>query len=72
MEKVKLVFSKIAEFLGFKRNSKYVDDYIHKANMRSGIFMAAVVAILEIWLVIRQHQKYIIPQVKAGTNYFES
>ena len=63
---------KIADMFGFTRNGKYVSDYLHKANMRSGIFMAGVVAILEAWLVIRQHQKYIIPQTQSGVNYFES
>ncbi len=57
---------------GFKKSTKYVSEYLHKANMRSGIFMAAVVAILETWLVIRQHIKYIIPAVKEGTPYFKS
>ena len=65
MSKVKLFFSKAAELLGFKKQTKYVSAYLHRANMRSGVFMAAVVAILEIWLVIRQHQKYIIPSLEA-------
>ena len=69
---VKKIFLKIADFLGFRRSSSYVQDYLHKANMRSGIFMAAVVVILELWLVVRQHSKYVFDQVKSGTNYFES
>ena len=68
----KNVFFKVADFLGFKKNSPYVNAYIHRANIRSGVFMAAVVAILEVWLVIRQHDKYIIDAVKAGTPYFKS
>ena len=63
MEKVKKFFSKFADMFGFKKSTKYVSDYLHKANMRSGIFMAAIVAILEVWLVIRQHTKYIINDV---------
>ncbi len=63
MEKVKKFFSKFAEMFGFKKSTKYVSEYLHKANMRSGIFMAAIVAILEVWLVIRQHTKYIINDV---------
>ena len=72
MSKVRKFFDKVAEMFGFKKSTKYVSDYLHKANMRSGVFMAAIVAILEIWLVIRQHDKYIIPAVKAGTPYFKS
>ena len=44
MNKIKAFFSKFADMAGFKRNSKYVNAYIHKANIRSGLFMAAVVA----------------------------
>ena len=68
----KNVFFKVTDFLGFKKNSPYVNAYIHRANIRSGIFMAAVVAILEVWLVIRQHQKYIIPDIQSGVPYFSS
>lgn len=50
---------------GFRKNSKYVRGYLNEANMRSGIFMSAVVAVLEMWLIIRQTNKYIIPSVKA-------
>ena len=45
---------------GIKRNSKYVGGYLNEANMRSGIYMSAVIFILEIWLVIRQTNKYVI------------
>ena len=72
MSKVKKFFQKFADMFGFKKSTKYVADYLHKANMRSGVFMAAIVAILEIWLVIRQHDKYIIPAVQNGIPYFKS
>ena len=51
MSKIKAFFSKVAEMFGFKKQTKYVANYLHKANIRSGVFMAAVVAVLEIWLV---------------------
>ena len=70
--KLKTGLLKTAAFLGFKKNSPYINSYIHKANIRSGVFMAAVVAILEVWLVIRQHQKYIIPKDLATRNYFDA
>ena len=75
MSSVKKFFSKLAEALGFKKQTKYVASYLHRANIRSGVFMAAVVVVLEIWLVIRQHQKYIIPQMIKPDNtvtYFKS
>ncbi len=69
---MKNVLLKVADFLGFKRSSRYVKNYIHKANMRSGIFMSAVIFILEVWLVIRQLQKYIIPQLQQGEQFFKA
>ena len=72
MNKVKTAFVKVASFLGFKKNSSYVNSYIHRANIRSGVFMAAVVFALEIWLIIRQHDKYFNRDVVTnGLNYFE-
>ena len=73
MSKVRKFFQKFADMFGFKKSTKYVADYLHKANMRSGVFMAAIVAILEVWLVIRQHDKYIISLVQSGKyQYFEA
>ena len=46
---------------GLRKNSKYVKNYLNEANMRSGVFMAFVIFVLEIWLVIRQTNKYIYP-----------
>ena len=50
---------------GFRKNSKYVKNYLDEANMRSGIFMAAVIIVIEMWLLIRQLFEYIIPKVGA-------
>ena len=72
MNKVKNAFFKVASFLGFKKNSPYVNAYIHRANIRSGLFMSAVVAILETWLVIRQHDKYIIRKTFDFGSYWDN
>ena len=69
---MKNILLKIADFLGFKKSSPYVKNYLNKANMRSGIFMSAVIFILEVWLVIRQADKYIIPALKAGNPFFQT
>ena len=53
---------------GIRKNSKYVKNYLNDANMRSGVFMSAVVFVLEGWLIIRQTQKYIVPSVQALGN----
>ena len=53
---------------GLRKNSKYVKNYLNEANMRSGVFMAFVIFVLEIWLVIRQTNKYIYPTLANPEN----
>ena len=57
---------------GFHRNSKYVDDYLDTANMRSGIFMSVVIIALEIYLVIRQTDKYVLDALFASSSVKEA
>ena len=46
---------------GIRKNTKYVKNYLNDANMRSGVFMSFIIFVLEVWLVIRQTNKYIYP-----------
>lgn len=69
---MKTILRKISEIFGFRRNSHYVKDYLDNANMRSGIYMSAVIFILEAWLIIRQTDKYIIPALKQGNPFFKT
>ena len=55
---------------GIRKNSKYVKDYLNEANMKSGVFMAFIIFVLEIWLVIRQTNKYIIPTLNDPNNTY--
>ena len=61
----------VGRIFGFRKNDKYISKYINTANIRSGIFMGAVVVILEIWLIIRQTNKYIIPLWGSTGNNFD-
>ena len=54
---------------GFRKNSKYVKNYLNEANMRSAVFMSVVIFVLEIWLVLRQTQKYIIPNLDSAKTF---
>ena len=71
VDSVKTFFDSVLRFLGLKRNSKYVDKYIRDANVRSAIFMASIIVILELWLIIRQTNKYLIPGWQGAANHFE-
>ena len=56
----------VADTFGFRKSSKYVQSYLHRANMRSGIYMAAIIVIIEIWMVIRQTIERVIPQLNTA------
>ena len=68
MKTLAKIWNGFLTIFGIRKNSQYVKRYLNDANMRSGIFMAAVVFVLEGWLVLRQTQKYIIPAVSALGN----
>ena len=56
-----VVINFFRDLLGFRKNSPYVKNYINDANIRSSIYMAFIIVVLEIWLIIRQTTEYIIP-----------
>ena len=55
---------------GIRKQSKYVKNYLNEANMRSAAFMSFVIFVLEVWLVIRQTRKYIIPTTQDPANTY--
>ena len=61
-EKIKRFFKKfgsvLSMMLGFNKNTKYVNKYIHDQNIRSGLFMGGIIVFLEIWLIIRQSKQF--------------
>ena len=69
---MKKFWQRIRDAFGLSRNTKYVGDYLDTANMRSSIYMAIVIAVLEIWLVIRQLHKYVVPQLSEGKPFFQT
>jgi hypothetical protein len=54
MNALKRIKDFIVDLFGFKKNPKYVRNYFHEANIRSSIYMAAIIIVLEIWMIIRQ------------------
>ena len=69
---LKTVWKKIKQVFGISKNTKYVKDYLDMSNMRSGIYMSAIIFVLEIWLLIRQTDKYIVPAVRDGSPFFQT
>ena len=72
MKTLSKIWNGFLNIFGLRKNSKYVKNYLNEANMRSGVFMAFVIFVLEIWLVIRQMDKYVIPKISSGMNWFEA
>ena len=60
MKYLKKFWGGFLNIFGFRKNSKYVKSYLNEANMRSAVYMSSIIIILEIWLVIRQTNKYVI------------
>ena len=55
------VLSFLKNIFGFKKNSKYVRNYLTEANVKSSIYMAFIIVCLEIYMIFRQIRKYIRP-----------
>ena len=67
---MKEAFHFLARVLGFEKLSRYENDYLHDANIRSSSYMGAIVVLLEIWMLIRQTRSKIIPKLEAGGDLF--
>ena len=61
----------VSHVLGFEKLSKYENDYLHDANIRSSSYMGVIVVFLEIWMLIRQTRSKILPKYEAGGDLFE-
>ena len=72
MKSIKKFGQKFLDIFGFRRNSKYVGDYLDNANMRSALYMSAIIVVLEVWLLFRQTNKYIAPALKQGNPFFQT
>ena len=63
---MKKVLSFLSNVFGFNKLSKHENTYLHESNIRTGIYMATIIVILEIWIILRQYKKYVIPTIEAG------
>ncbi|MBO4594954.1 MAG: EAL domain-containing protein [Clostridia bacterium] len=61
----------LSHIFGFERLSKYENDYLHDANIRSSSYMGFIVVILELWMLIRQSYSKILPKLQDGGDFLE-
>ncbi len=64
------IWNGFLNIFGLRKKSKYVKNYLNEANMRSAIFMSVVIFVLEIWLILRQTHKYIVPTLTDPANTY--
>lgn len=69
MNKVNKAWDFFSDLMGFRRNSKYVRTYLNDANIKSSIYMSFIIIVLEIWMIIRQLNEYIVPNWSTPEKY---
>lgn len=52
--------------MGFERHTEYVSAYFRDANVRSSIYMSFVVMVLEIWMIQRYLDRYVLNPGEKG------
>ena len=62
------IWNGFLNIFGLRKHSRYVKNYLNEANMKSAIFMSTVIFVLEIWLILRQTHKYIVPTLMNPAN----
>ncbi len=64
------IWNGFLNIFGLRKHTKYVKNYLNEANMKSAIFMSTVIFVLEIWLILRQTHKYIVPTLMDPANTY--
>ena len=54
------IFDRLKKILGFNKESAYVNEHLREANVRSTVYISAVLIAVEIWMLIRYTLKYVI------------
>ena len=69
-EKKSLIHN-LAKALGLYRNNAYVADHLREADIRSAMYMAGVVAVLELYMLIRYICRWVLPgKCATGAEFF--
>jgi len=64
-----LVYS-ISRFFGFYRNPPYIEDQLKEADVRSAVYLTAIVSIVELYMLLRYVKNWVIPGKVASVGEF--
>ncbi|MBR3306574.1 MAG: EAL domain-containing protein [Lachnospiraceae bacterium] len=65
------ILYRIKELLGFYTNPPYVEDRLREADVRSATCLAAVVALMEVAMILRFIKKYMLSGIIPWEQFFE-
>jgi len=65
------VFGTLKRAFGFYRNPKYIEDRLKEADVRSAMFLSAIVIAIEIWMIVRYINDWVLPgKVESVADFF--
>ena len=60
----------IIRFLGFYRNPVYIEDQLKEADVRSAVYLTAIVSVIEIFMLLRYVKNWVLPGKVASVGEF--
>ena len=60
----------IRRFLGFYRNPVYIEEQLKEADVRSAVYLTAIVSMIEIYMLLRYVKNWVIPGKVASVGEF--
>ena len=60
----------IIRFFGFYRNPQYIEDQLKEADIRSAVYLTAIVSLVEIYMLLRYVKNWVIPGKVASVGEF--
>ena len=69
-KKQKSLGDSIIRFFGFYRNPVYIEDQLKEADVRSAVYLTAIVSMVEIYMLLRYVKNWVLPGKVASVGEF--
>lgn len=69
-EKAESFLDSVRRFFGFYRNPAYIEDQLEEADVRSAVYLTAIVSMIEIYMLLRYVRNWVIPGKVASVGEF--